>query len=235
MLGKVDAWCARSPRRRAAIAWHDLRADDFLPRERAALAAHWAWRAREEQVAMVAFEHLGAELTGDPAAATLVRALARIVADEQRHVELCHRVAAALGGSPIREAVARKVRTDARFPARERTAVALTTWVCIGESWSAAVFADGLEGVTHPVLRAVEKEILADEVGHGRLGFAWLFDTWMTLPMSTRLLVEQLLPRALRALEHRQPATRRDLYTATMTRRILPELERAGVHVRRSP
>ena len=234
MHGRVEAWCARSCRPASAIDWTALRVQDFGAPEAAVLAAEWAARAREEQVAMVAFERLGSELADSGAAPALVRAFARVVSDEAHHVELCRQVAAALGSPSVSEVPERLPRTDGRYPGRERAALALMGWICVGESWSAAVFAHQLQNVTHPVLRAVEKEILADEVSHGRLGFAWLVDTWMTLPLSSRLLVEHLLPGMLLALERRQPASRRELYDVTVNGRIVPELERAGVRVRRT-
>jgi hypothetical protein len=233
MHGRVEAWSGRSHRPTPAIDWSELRVQDFGVSEAAALASEWAARAREEQVAMVAFERLGSELADSGAAPALVQAFARVVSDEAHHVELCRQVATAMGSPHVNDTPERLPRTDGRYPGRERTALALMGWICVGESWSAAVFAHQLQNVTHPVLRAVEKEILADEVSHGRLGFAWLADTWMTLPMSSRLLVERLLPDMLLALARRQPPSRRDLYDVTINGRILPELERAGVRVRR--
>jgi hypothetical protein len=227
MESALASWLARPPRRPRPIAWEDLRAEDFAPAERRRLARSWAARATEERVAMHAFADLAAELAGE-----VVDGLARVVADEARHTELCEKIASTLGTGAI--AAPRAVRTDARYPPRERTALMLVESLCVAESWSAAVFAARLERVEHPVLRQVEREILAEEVTHGRLGFAWLADAWMALPLSTRMLIEQRLARLFATLEARQEAERRTLFLATMTGKIVPRLQRHGVRAQQA-
>lgn len=227
----IQRWLARPRRRRTPIAWDELAA--LAPGDRAALGSLYALRASEEHTAGLAFTELADELAAHGAAAELVTAVRRVVADEDHHHDLCRRAATALGARDI-DAAPRIVRSDKRYPLRERTALVLVTSLCVAESWSAAVFADELARATHPVVRAIETEILADEVTHGRLGFAWLEDTWMTLPYSTRLLVEHTLAPVLRDLEQRQPARRRALLLRTMTERILPRLDRAGMRATRA-
>jgi hypothetical protein len=233
MASAIDRWLARPRRPRAPIAWGDLA--DLPDADGARLASQYARRAADEHAAMVAFAELATELRAGAAAASVVAAVDRVVADELHHVDLCRRAAEALGGSRDSCATAPpEVRSDKRYPLRERTTLMIVGSLCVAETWSTFVFAGELALITHPVVRAIEREILRDEATHGRLGFAWVADHWRGLPYSTRLLVEHSLPGLFRTIEQRQPAQRRREFTTTLAARIVPRLERLGVRATRA-
>ena len=92
--------------------------------------------------------------------------------DELRHAEICGQVVRALGGSSSAERDT-AVSPIALHPgcSPEERALRNVLVTAISESYSCSFFVASLERMTDPYLRAITRELLADEVLHGCFGF----------------------------------------------------------------
>jgi hypothetical protein len=211
------------------IAWDELDPAALDAGERERVRRAWVRRAHDEYRSMIAFAGLLGELGELAAPLDVLGCAARVVRDETRHVQLCARVATALGGPGDSPGEPRWVRSDPRLPARDRVAVTMLASMAIGESVSVAMIAAAREDTAHPVLRAVTTAILADESFHGRFGMAWVKRYWKELPFSLRLSLDNRLPRLFAELEREHVRNRPEVFARTMRDKIIPELCAAGV------
>ncbi len=145
------------------------------PLDRGQALATWRGRMINEFASAPVFADLAAQLDEAGAEPTLV-AEVRAMADEERHHgALCGAVVVALGGeavapAPHRERLPGHPAVD-RFEAVTRN---LLSVCCLSETVACALIdAERREAPAGP-LRDVLGSILADEVGHARLGWRWL-------------------------------------------------------------
>ncbi|HLT40788.1 MAG TPA: ferritin-like domain-containing protein [Enhygromyxa sp.] len=145
--------------------------------ERAVVAAMWAFRARSEDQAAARFARIADRLDA-LAAPEPLRALARrAIDDERRHRARCAALAERFGhaslDSELVEAPAPEVAPSQLPPAR-RVTYELVAFCCLTESINAALLTRSFAETSEPDSKAAVREILADEVQHARLGWAYL-------------------------------------------------------------
>lgn len=155
----------------AQAASFDLPAESWA---RDAARATWRGRMINELHSAPVFEALADQLA-EAGAPEWVDEVREMAAEERRHGVLCGAVVEALGGAatlPERPSAPMPRHEDVdRHEAVTRN---LLSVCCLSETVAVALI--GAERLRTPEgpLRAVLAEILADEVGHARLGWRWL-------------------------------------------------------------
>jgi hypothetical protein len=142
---------------------------------RQAAIAEWTGRMVNEHVSARVFAALLRQMMCAGVDATFQRAAGEAVVQELRHARLCAAVVEALGGTalaPMPE-LDEVPRHDDVGPleALLRNVIAVA---CLNETVAVALLESDRQLVTDSVLRGVITEILADEVGHSRLGWRLL-------------------------------------------------------------
>ena len=220
---------------------------------RQALAKVWAYRAGSERQAVARFTRLHGEL-GAVGAAPEVLALAEAaIEDERRHVVICERLAHGYGDTSTSTSTstseAPPIDPSALGP-RDRLLYEIVAFCCVTESLNAALMAVCRSAAQVDDVRAALREILADEVGHARLGWAHLaaeraagrgdFLAAMLPRMLAATVADELftpLPggvdeAALRRHGELPEPARLAIFTSTMTDVVLPGLAGLGVDPR---
>jgi rubrerythrin len=214
---------------------------------RALAAAAWSFRWQVELEAEERFARLAGRLEGAGAAEHLVELARRASRDERRHAELCAELAAA-HGQPVSGAPPPPPEVaPARLRPDQALLYELVAACCVAESGSVAVLTSLLAAAREPRLRAVLHQLAGDEVGHARLGWAWLAsEHWRgataflgpLLPAMLRGSIDDDLfgpvdraredPGLLEAgvLPH---TAKRALFVETLDRVIFPGLDGAGI------
>jgi hypothetical protein len=175
--GTGGRWGGRLTQRPLPEADPTLDALSSADRER--IADIWLYRAATERRVADSFQVIGACLKRRRAPEPLVALAARAVDDEYRHTELSRVVASRFAG--------RELSTPARLrlepPKHEGASPALrdTLFVvgqCVLNETTASAFLEScLEHARGPLARAALRELLSDEVEHGRLGWSYL--SWL--------------------------------------------------------
>ncbi len=176
----------------------------------------------------------------------LVAVASRFVLDEMAHVELCARVAAALGGgAPLaHDPDALLERPSPELPPLLRAAELVVRVFCVGEAFSVPMQRETARAARQPLLRAVVERIAKDEAAHGRFG--WIFLDWAgeSLDAGARAHLAGVAEAAIAALERGWDALApsddadaslgwlpRERYRA-LARRVLDEEVRAPLRAR---
>ncbi len=197
--------------RRAGEAWRNLRAS--------------------EHDSVIAASLVLTDLARLGAPAALLGAAAQVLEDEVRHVEICQHVTEALGVAPqaiAPDAMRASLGDEAVGVRCGRTLVA---GFVVGESMSAAAFAEALRRAEAPLARWALEEILRDETRHG--GFGVEAGRWVLEHHGDPASTEALWPLCVREMEHMEaivggPYDDDDL-TAEAARRDSAGLEALGV------
>jgi hypothetical protein len=149
---------------------------DLDPHARAAAIATWRGRMVNEFVSARIFAALADQL----ARAGRVRVAPRVhamVAEERRHGALCAAVVEALGGDAVASVPAlAAVPEDPDADALEAAVRNVLSVSCLSETVAVALIDAERRSAGPPALAALLTEILADEVGHARLGWRLLAD-----------------------------------------------------------
>lgn len=100
----------------------------------------------------------------------------RFPGDEVVHVELCARMAMALGGASriVYEPSAVACPLDPGLTPLQRANELVVRVCCVGETISVPLMSGSLKATTHPLARAVLTRIVRDEALHGRFGTMYL-------------------------------------------------------------
>lgn len=149
--------------------------------ERAAVAARWRENGRTEHASVGAFARLTLDLLALGAPPDLIADANRDSLDEIRHTELCFSLAKELDGkeeSPGAFPAARTARTSVPTRPLALASLAVDSLVdgALHEGVSARVIARLAKTCTEPKIRAVLREIAADEGRHAAHGWdvvAW--------------------------------------------------------------
>lgn len=162
-------------RRRPDYATPDAAARALDPGPRAIVAATSARRAQLEMKGAAAFTRVTQalfDLGADPA---IIELSARAIDEELRHARIYRELAVAYGGDPPPLAV--EVVELPGYPdadPRDRPALHVAGMCAVNETMACG-FLDACLGVARaPRVRAAVGEVLADELRHGRIGWAWL-------------------------------------------------------------
>ncbi len=159
---------------------------------------HWgltAWQQRtlDEYRSLIGFTEFLCELTQLGARFDVLSTAVRVVRDEARHVELCKRMVAALGGDAIIPGEPPWVRSNVQRPLLERVLRSTIGSLCVGETLSMALLAATQKVTKDPLARASLKVLAADESVHSQFGWRLLGLLWPTAGKSLqRLLAAEL-------------------------------------------
>jgi hypothetical protein len=161
--------------RRGEIRWDGFDRTAYPPQVLARAATEWRERARQEYASLALFTELASQVHLLGAPLDWSGALARMMADEVRHTELCARFADLLepgGAVEIDEKELHLPILDASLQAHVRGTVLAA--FCVGETLSGRFFRRCLRAATVPLARDVVRTIVDDETFHGRLGWELL-------------------------------------------------------------
>jgi hypothetical protein len=135
----------------------------------------WAYRAAAEREARVRFTRLSERLGEIQASSEVIDLAARASEDEVRHERICSEIAVCFGGPPVAQERAEVPEVaPARFSLADRVLYEVVGFSCIVETLNASLMTATLEVARDPRIRSVVREILRDEVGHSRFGWAHL-------------------------------------------------------------
>jgi hypothetical protein len=229
---------------------------DLTPEERASALGNWRDRMVSEHVSARVFAGLFDKLlrAGLP---SRYLDLARAAMDEERsHAVLCARALTALGGearAPLPDPLPRVVAHDDADEIEAVLRDALSIGAC-SETVAVALVGAEREQAATPDLRAALDRILADEIGHARLGWKLLDDVLPSAPARLRRRLSAYLvavfdhqlafhapfldmPRASdRGVSVGAPdgPSNFRVFEATMTTITVPGLEQRGLAARRA-
>ena len=161
-------------------------------------AWHWMARARAEHGSVLQFSAVTHALTRARAPVEILGALARLITDEVRHVELCARTAEAFypeaktDQAPADFFAWRMPRAPWPDAPKGGDRVALLAWsarailtaCCLGETLSKPMLEAVATVATDPLPRVAAEQILRDEQFHARFG-------WESLSVIVPLLDEK--------------------------------------------
>ncbi len=212
-------------------------------------SAVWLHRAGAELEAAARFARLATELDALSARAPLSDLAMAASQDEQRHARLCADLAIRFGGAApdLSPRVAARVGPSG-LDARQRLLYEVVAMCCITESLSAALLIEMEKSANDAAVERTVHEILRDEVGHSRLGWAHLaaeHETGATaflgvcLPaMLAETVSDELFwpdevadSNALPELGALTRRTRREIFEGSMHEIVFPGLARFGVDV----
>lgn len=214
----------------------------------AVAASAWAFRAQVELDAAARFRRLAADPERASALPIVVKLARDAAEDEARHAELCAALTVHFGGSPPR-LVSREAPPFQPPGLSAREAVLTETVVasCITETVAATALGELREQATDPLVRSTVLQILRDEIGHARLGWAHLAaesergPVGFLSPLLPKLIAltigEELLSAGdapgetleLGGLGALPRTRRRELFEDTLAEVIFPGLEQHGV------
>lgn len=154
----------------SAIAWEELTRDARETRPATVVAESWNHRSKQEHLAVGAFSMLARELGDEGCEPIVLSLVTRAANDEVRHTEICARMWFALRGETF---VPARFRGTPVAPPAD-VLVHVVEHCCLSETFTTVAFTEMLARTTHPVAHAVVQSLLADEVDHGRVGWAYL-------------------------------------------------------------
>ena len=161
----------------AEIDFDDVLLDEGVDdRTRAALAAQWRENGRTEHASVAAFARLTLDLMALGAPPALVAGAQRDALDEIKHAELCFGLARAIDGkseSPTSFPEAARARTLSRIRNVALAELAVDSLVdgALHEGISARIVAKLARRAADPSIRAILKQIAADEGRHSAHGW----------------------------------------------------------------
>ncbi|HEX6764222.1 MAG TPA: hypothetical protein VF103_02065 [Polyangiaceae bacterium] len=144
--------------------------------DRHELAAVWIQRAAMERRVADAFEVIRSSLERRRASATLVRLATRAVDDEYRHAELSRVVASRFAGTEL-EAPARlalQLPKHAGASPDLRDTLFVVGQCVLNETTASAFLEVCLSHAEGALAKCALRELLSDEIDHGRIGWAHL-------------------------------------------------------------
>ena len=155
------------PRRLGALALPDDPTLEAAPSGTRALVARvWGERVRSELAAAQAFTRVAQRAIAAGLPREVQYLAARAVADEVRHAALCAALAERAGAAPSWPS------PPPPRDAGDDTALFVSSG-CIQETLGSAFLQATLERAESPAARFVARALLADEVDHARIGWAW--------------------------------------------------------------
>lgn len=159
------------------IPWERLLASEIPVATRTTVGRAWASRMRQEHLAVGAFAQIALELAEDGCDPVVLELITRASSDEVRHATICGRVAAALLGDSAVPTIQRGVPSIPKHegaPLSQRVLFHVVEMCCLNETFTGVYLTEMLARTTHPTVRAALESLLADEIDHGRAGWAYL-------------------------------------------------------------
>ena len=186
-------WKGRLTRR--ALPREDALMNSLTADERSRLAAIWQHRAAMERRVADSFEQIEAALLRRRAGASLVALAHRAIDDEYRHAELSRLVASRFAGYelPTPPRLTLEVPEHRGATPELRDSLFIVGQCVLNETTAGAFLEVCLSQARGPLAVAALRELLSDEIDHGRIGWAYLasldertragLSTWL-LPMA---------------------------------------------------
>ncbi len=229
-------------------------ASAYSPALLARLRALWLHRMESEHRSAAVFASLAWQFMEAGAPLDMKAMALSMAQDELRHTELCARVVEAVGGvARIEVDRATSLMPEHRGCAPEERALRNVIFgSCLSEVVNCARFVALLDATTDPYLRDVTRQLLADEVAHGQLGYHYLeaWRPWLDARPEVRASLARYLRYAFAVYESqhgggdgpfpaRSPeelgvgipdlAVSRDALHQTVAHAVVPGLERFGI------
>jgi hypothetical protein len=191
--------------------------------ERESLARIWLLRSAMERRVGESFRVIHGALTRRGAAPTLVDLAERAIDDEFRHAELSRVVASRIAGKelPMPERLPFETPRHEGATPELRDALFVVGQCALNETTASAYLEACLQRAEGSVARSALRELLSDEIDHGRIGWAYL----ASLDPATRAQVARwLLPMAYVNLKNWRKETPDDPgHAAAMTLHGAPQ------------
>lgn len=220
---------------------------------RAAAARVWRYRHQVELEAAERFRVLAAELANFGVSEPIVGMTRRAASDELRHAEHCADLVRHFGGTLAAPSGVTPGSVAPRvLSGRERLLYDVVALACVTETLSTALLGVLVDRSQDPVAKRVLQSILRDEVGHSRLGWAFLAEEhargardcvseWLPAMLSATLSEELFMPTTeasaldttLAGFGALERAERRRVVREALSTVIFPGLERFGIDARR--
>ncbi|HXU02950.1 MAG TPA: hypothetical protein VN903_18415 [Polyangia bacterium] len=161
-----------------AMPWDTLDPRDYTEEVLAAARQSWTGAAFQEHRTAAACASTLRALVEACAPLDLIAAFSRFPLDEIVHVELCARMAMALGGGAELRYADSAICADANpaLPPLLRATELVVRNFCVGEALSIPLLHGAWMRATHPLAHAVLGRIVRDEAAHGVVG--WSFLDW---------------------------------------------------------
>jgi rubrerythrin len=210
-------------------------------------AKAWAFRRDVELDAEARFRRMAERLVQVDALPEVVELAKRASDDERRHAKLCADLAQDYGAELTPSIAPPSEIAPPRLAIRERVLYEVVAACCVTETESTGVLTTLLSSLRSGKIERVLRELLRDEVGHSRLGWAHLahesgrgpvqylgplipymlegsippglFSTEDDEQESSELLQHGVLPLSLK----------RSVFSQTLEQVVFPGLERLGV------
>ena len=217
--------------------------------------ANWQERMVHEHESAAVFAAMLPQFMEANLPIELKSAINRMALDELFHAELCGRVVAFLGGAPTAEIdpILEPLPSHADVT-RLEAALRNALFACaMSETVSMALLTAERERCREPYIAEVLKQLTADEVQHGKIGWTVLAHAWPLLDDDARARTDAYLPvafghiercmlgamplsevpeevmRGAEALGVTDGAKARRLFYATMEQVVVPRLEDVGL------
>ena len=161
-----------------AMPWETLDPREYSDEVLAAARSSWTGAAFQEHRTAAACASTLRALVEACAPLDLIAAFSRFPLDEIVHVELCARMAMALGGGAELRYADSAICADANpaLPPLLRATELVVRNFCVGEALSIPLLHAAWMHATHPLAHAVLGRIVKDEAAHGIVG--WSFLDW---------------------------------------------------------
>jgi hypothetical protein len=178
-MNSGSALFARAARNgaRRKIPWETLDASSLPAAQRRTVGATWLERMKQEHLAVGAFSLLAQELAELGCESVVLSLVTQAATDEVRHAEICRRMAVALLGDG---AVPARFRGLPRVPPHPDSSLSLRVLLhvvemcCLSETMTGVYFSEMLARTTCAPAKAALESLLADEIDHGKAGWAYL-------------------------------------------------------------
>lgn len=173
-FGANGRWGGKLTRRELPL--DDAAIDQLSPTHRRKLAGIWLGRAAMERRVADSFEVIRDALLRRGAQASLVELAVRAIDDEYRHAELSRVVASRFAGKELLQP-ARLVLDVPKHPGASpelRDTLFIVGQCLLNETTAGAFLEVCLEQAEGALARAALRELLSDEIDHGRIGWAEL-------------------------------------------------------------
>jgi hypothetical protein len=154
----------------------DVGAPGLSDQQRRVVAATCERRAALELEGATAFTRVTQALIDLRADAAIVELAARSIAEEMEHSEVYRSLAIAYAGHDLPRPRPAPIDWPAHAgaPAELRPALDVVGMCAINETMACAFLEACLAGATAPAVREGLRQVLGDEIRHGRIGWAWL-------------------------------------------------------------
>lgn len=150
---------------------------ELTPSQCRTVGMSWRWRMEQEHLAVSVFSQLAGALATLGCQPVILSMITRAAADEVRHSEACAGLARRWLGD---DAVPAFFRGAATLPAwgevtpAQTLALHVAETCCISETLTAGFFTEMAERTTDTFTREIVRELLAEELDHARVGWAYL-------------------------------------------------------------